>query len=81
MLQFEPIATAPTLDLTPQDVDRLLEELRAYHAIYAPLFRRREQRDWSAKYLRGLLSDLPRKSIEPLVLAGAGADRNAVRAM
>ncbi len=29
MRQAEPIATTPILDLTPQDVDNLLEELRA----------------------------------------------------
>ncbi len=81
MRQAEPIATAPTLELTPQDVAGLVEELRAYHALYAPLFQRQEQRDWSAQYLRGLLLDLPRKSIEPMVLALVGADRNAVRGM
>jgi len=81
MLQVVPIATAPTLELTPQDVAGLVDELRAYHAIYAPLFQRQEQRDWAAQYLRGLLSALPRKSIEPMVLALVGADRNAVRGM
>ena len=81
MLQLEPIATAPTLELTPQDIATLVDELHAYHAIYAPLFQRREQREWSAKYLHGLLLALPRKSIEPMVLALEGADRNAVRAM
>jgi SRSO17 transposase len=81
MNQTALIETAPPLDLTPQDVDNLREELQAYHAIYAPLFQRREQRDWSAQYVRGLLSDLPRKSIEPMVLALVGADRNAVRGM
>ena len=81
MFQIEPGVTAPTLDLTPQEVAGLVEELHAYHALYAPLFQRREQRDWSEQYLRGLLSDLPRKSIEPMVLALAGADRNAVRGM
>lgn len=81
MFQIEPVVTAPTLDLTPQEVAGLVEELQHYHAIYAPLFQRREQRDWSAQYLRGLLADLPRKSIEPMVLALVGADRNAVRGM
>jgi len=81
MLQVVPLATAPTLELTPQDVAGLVDELRAYHAIYAPLFQRQEQRDWAAQYLRGLLSALPRKSIEPMVLALVGADRNAVRGM
>jgi SRSO17 transposase len=81
MLQLEPIATAPVLDLTPQDVDLIIDELRAYHAIYSPLFQRREQREWSQQYLHGLLLDIPRKSIEPMVLTLKGADSNAVRAM
>jgi SRSO17 transposase len=81
MITIEPIDTAPMLDLTPQEVDTLLDELRAYHAIYSPLFQRREQRECSEKYLRGLLLELPRKSVEPMVLTLDGADQNAVRAM
>lgn len=81
MFQIEPLVTAPTLDLTPGEVAGLAEELHAYHALYAPFFQRREQRDWSATYLRGLLSALPRKSVEPMVLALVGADRDAVRGL
>ena len=81
MLQLEPIATAPLLDLTPQDIDTISDELRAYHAIYSPLFQRREQRQWSEHYLHGLLLNIPRKSIEPIVLSLKGAAPNAVRAM
>jgi len=81
MFETEPLATAPTLDLPPQEVAGQVEELQAYHALYAPLFRRREQREWSATYLRGLLAELPRKSIEPMVLALIGADRDAVRGL
>src|SRR5688572_27254663 len=75
------IDTAPVMDLRPPDVDSLVEELQAYHAIYSPLFQRREQRQWSAEYLRGLLLEIPRKSIEPMMLALQGADQNAIRAM
>jgi hypothetical protein len=32
MLQLEPIAAAPVLGLTPQDLDTIIDELRAYHA-------------------------------------------------
>jgi SRSO17 transposase len=76
-----PIATPAVIDLTPRDLDNLVEELRAYHALYSPLFQRREQREWAAKYLHGLRLELPRKSIEPLVLALEGAQPQAVRAM
>jgi SRSO17 transposase len=75
------IETAPALELRPQDVNRLVDELRASHAIYSPLFQRREQREWAADYLHGLLLDIPRKSIEPMVLALRGDDANAIRAM
>jgi SRSO17 transposase len=75
------IETTAVMDLTPSDLNDLVEELRVYHAIYSPLFQRREQREWAAKYLHGLLLDLPRKSIEPLVLALEGAQPQAVRAM
>lgn len=77
----EAVDTAPLLNLKPEDVEGLWEELEAYPAIYRPLFGRREQREWSKKYLMGLLMQLPRKSVEPMVLAIEGADENAVRAM
>lgn len=76
-----PIETAPVMDLRPQDLDRLVEALRDYHAIYSPLFQRRAQREWAEKYLHGLLLEIPRQSIEPMVLALDGAQPNAVRAM
>lgn len=76
-----PIETTAVMDLTPCDLDDLVEELRAYHAIYSPLFQRREQREWAGKYLHGLLLERPRKSIEPLVLALEGVQPQAVRAM
>jgi SRSO17 transposase len=75
-----PIETTAVRDLPPGDLDEWAEELRADHAIYSPLLQRREQREWAAQYLHGLLLDLPRKSIEPLVLAVAGVQPQAVRA-
>jgi SRSO17 transposase len=75
------IETAPKMDLAIQDIELLVEELRAYHAIYSPLFQRREQRQAAHTYLQGLLATLPRKSIEPMVLAVDGVAPKAVRAM
>jgi len=75
------LTTAPVLDLTPTDLAGILDELHAYHAIFSPLFARREQREWAATYLHGLLLDIPRKSIEPMLLYLRGADRNAVRTL
>lgn len=75
------IETAPKMDLAIQDIEHLVEELRAYHAIYSPLLQRREQRAAAHTYLQGLLATLPRKSIEPMVLAVDGVAPAAVRAM
>src|SRR4051812_43586685 len=71
--------------LTAADLSGLVEELAAYHAGFAPLFRRPEQRAWAAIYLRGLLiADVPRKNAEALALrllgAASGADKR-VRAL
>ena len=75
------IDTAPTIDLATQDITQLVEALRDYHGLYSPLFQRREQRQAAHTYLQGLLPELPRKSIEPMVLALEGVPPNAVRAM
>jgi SRSO17 transposase len=75
------IETAPRMELSVHEIEHLVEELRAYHAIYSPLFQRREQREAAHTYLQGLLAPLPRKSIEPMVLAVDGVTPTAVRAL
>ena len=50
------IETTPKMDLAMQDIAHLVEELRAYHAIYSPLFQRREQREAAHTSLQGVLS-------------------------
>src|SRR2546427_11299037 len=75
------IETTPKMDLALHDIEHLVEELRAYHAIYSPLFQRREQREAAHTSLQGLLAPLPRKSIEPMVLAVGGGAPKAVRGL
>src|SRR6266849_10671614 len=75
------IETAPKMDWAIQDMELLVEALRAYHAIYSPLFQRREQRQAAHTSLQGLLATVPRKSIEPMGLRVDGAASQAVRAM
>ena len=58
----------PECNLTPRDVRGLLDRLATYHAHFAPVFARCEQARWAEIYLRGLLSDCERKSIEPMAL-------------
>src|SRR3989442_6560113 len=75
------IETTPQMDLVTKDIEHLVEELCTYHAIYSPLFQRREQREAAHTYLQGLLAPLPRKSIEPMVLAVDDVAPKAVRAL
>src|SRR5437868_11653096 len=59
---------APECNLTPRDVAGLLVQLAAYHAHFGPAFARSEQTYQAEMYLRGLLSECERKSIEPMAL-------------
>lgn len=76
------IETAPEMNLTPQDIDGLLDQVHEYQAVYAPLLQRREQREKSERYLYGLLSpEIKNKAIEPMVLELEGDNQNEIRAM
>lgn len=59
---------APECNLTVKEVEQFVEELQAYHEQFVPAFRRPEQAGWSKVYLRGLLGDSPRKTIERIAL-------------
>ena len=69
-----PSAQPPTRNLAPRDVERLADDLVAYHARFAPFFQRPEQRRAALLYLRGQLLDLERKTIEPLAHAVEGGN-------
>ncbi len=72
--------TPGMLTLTVADSVALAEELTTYHAHFAPLFQRREQREWAEVYLQGLLlTDVPRKNVEAMALRVLGAGPAAVR--
>ena len=80
-VRAQSLEAAPTGNLAPRDVKGLMAELETYHALFSPLFYRTEQRYWAKQYLHGQLLDIPRKSIEPMVMALAGPQPAAVRAM
>jgi SRSO17 transposase len=69
------------IKLTAQDQEAICQALTDYHRQFEDCFYRREQRHWSAVYLCGQLSDVERKTIEPMLLDLVGCERNAVRAM
>jgi len=70
----------PALRLTPSDIEAIRDELVAYHGQFDSVFQRREQRYWSLFYLCGQLSNVERKTVEPMVLTFYGPDVNLVRA-
>jgi SRSO17 transposase len=74
-----PSGRPPESNLAPRDVAGLADELVAYHALFAPLFRREEQRQWALRYLQGQLLDLERKSVEPMALALEGGNVQAMQ--
>lgn len=74
-----PSGQPPIINLAPRDVELLADDLLAYHAHFAPLFQRAEQRQWALTYLHGQLLDLERKSIEPMALAVADGNVQAMQ--
>jgi SRSO17 transposase len=72
---------APNSKLSEADWQALSDELIRYHQRVRDVFGRREQRRWSIVYLCGQLSELERKTIEPMVLKLIGPDRNAIRGL
>jgi len=65
---LQPSVSPPACDLSAEDVVHLADELVRYHAEFAELFFRKEQRHWALKYLQGLLLPAGGKSVEPLAL-------------
>ena len=75
------VETAPDLKLRAKDIEAVAGELERYFEIYRPLFHRREAREAALVYLRGLLSQLPRKSVEPIALELLGSEASPVRVL
>jgi len=70
----------PTGRLTTRDLALSADELLAFQARFQDLFARQEQRDWFRFFMCGQLSNLERKTVEPMVLSLLGPDTNAIRA-
>src|SRR5436305_8419758 len=79
-LEIVEINEAPRLlDLSPEEIAGLADELVQYHAAFADLYYRQEQAHWGYKYLQGLMLPLERKSIEPMALALEGGNGQAMQ--
>jgi SRSO17 transposase len=61
--------------MTAEQIAALGPAFTVFTRVFAACFPRRETRNHFATYCRGLMSDLPRKSVEPIALAGGTAVR------
>lgn len=59
----------PACNLAPRDVESLVADLATYIDQFQSAFTRKDQVSWAHRYLQGLVSETPRKSIEPMALA------------
>jgi SRSO17 transposase len=62
----------PEFEISEEDIDKLGDELLKFHSIFEKGFNRIEQRGHSLCYLQGLLSEMDRKSMEPIALKFIG---------
>jgi SRSO17 transposase len=69
----------PPLDLTPEEVEELADELVAYHAEFSDLYYRVEQAHWGYMYLQGLMAPIETKSIQPMAMALDGGNIQAMQ--
>lgn len=58
--------------VVPRELKRSLERLKEFLAPFTALLVRREQREHGGSFIRGLLSDLERKSVEPIAVEFEG---------
>jgi SRSO17 transposase len=73
--------------MTRDEVRAAARKVTRWHERFAPLFGRKETQQHSRVYVKGLMSDQPRKSVEPIALQfargprGAAATQNEVVAL
>ena len=71
--------TPPPLNVTPEEIETLADELVDYHAEFADLYYRTEQAHWGYKYLQGLMLPIEQKAIQPMAMALEGGDIQAMQ--
>jgi SRSO17 transposase len=69
----------PLLELAPEEVEKLADELVAYHAEFASLYYRTEQAHWGHMYLQGLMAPVQSKSIQPMAMELEGGNIQAMQ--
>jgi hypothetical protein len=65
------ICPPPEWNLTAKDIHQMVDALGETYQNYRPAFERSDQAAHGRVYLKGLLSDIPRKVIERIALRSA----------
>jgi SRSO17 transposase len=71
--------TPPALELRPEEIEALADELVDYQAEFADLYYRAEQAHWGYKYLQGLMLPIEQKTIQPMAMALEGGNIQAMQ--
>lgn len=74
-----PSGRKPTGRLSVRDLAICADELLTFQGLFQSLLARQEQQKWFQFYLCGQLSNLARKTVEPMVLAWLGPSESTVR--
>jgi len=69
----------PPLDLSPEEISALADELLEYHGQFSELYYRVEQAHWGYMYLQGLLLPIAFKAIQPMAQSLEGGDIQAMQ--
>ncbi len=72
------VYASPPFEVTCEDVEGFLDELREFHALFRDCFVWREPREHFFHYMVGQFSTIERKSIEPIAVQ---TDAASIRAM
>jgi len=67
--QQDYLFSVPKFDVTSNEVESFMDQLRCFHGEFRDCFQRRETRENVFRYMAGQFSELERKSIEPIALA------------
>lgn len=73
------IFTVPKFEIDVSDVNSFMDELRAFHGEFGDCFQRSETKENFLRYMVGQLSDLEKKSMEPIALSVEGGSVRAVQ--
>lgn len=73
--------STPKINLTTKRIKNLQTELASYTHLFEQAWQRREQRENYETYLKGLMLNIPNKSVETMMLHLKGNDPKAIRNM